>query len=90
MQLSSFAESYFGNLSFVRSNNKNIFLCGSKDQLDIPEKILSEFQDKINQKFGKIEVVLEEGISSSSPNKINEEKKLKDIEDTKKELSNNS
>ena len=33
---------------------------------------------------------MEEGISSSSPNKINEEKKLKDIEDTKKELSNDS
>ena len=65
-------------------------MCGPKDQLDIPKKILSEFQDKVNEKFGKIEVVLEEGISSSSPNKINEEKKLKDIEDTKKELSNDS
>ena len=90
LQLSSFAKNYFGNLSFVKSNDKNIFLCGPKDQLDIPKKILSEFQDKINEKFGKIEVVLEEGISSSSPNKINEEKKLKDIEDTKKELSNDS
>ena len=90
MQLSSFAKNYFGNLSYVKSNDKNLFLCGSKDQLDIPEKILNEFQDKIHEEFGKIEVVLEEGISSSSPNKINEEKKLKDIEDTKKELSNNS
>tara|TARA_B100000963_G_scaffold123317_1_gene107564 strand:- start:30 stop:1589 length:1560 start_codon:yes stop_codon:yes gene_type:complete len=90
MQLSSFAKNYFGNLSYVKSNDKSMFLCGSKDQLDIPEKILNEFQDKIHEEFGKIEVVLEEGISSSSPNKINEEKKLKDIEDTKKELSNNS
>ena len=90
LQLSSFAKNYFGNLSFVKSHDKNLFLCGPKDQLDIPKKILSEFQDKINEKFGKIEVVLEEGISSSSPNKINEEKKLKDIEDTKKELSNDS
>ena len=49
---------------------------------------MSEFEAKIKEKFGEIEVILEEGISSSSPNKINEEIKLKDIEKTKSELSN--
>ena len=88
MQISSFAKNYFGNLSFNKFNNQKIFLCGSKDQLDIPEKIMSEFEAKIKEKFGEIEVILEEGISSSSPNKINEEIKLKDIEKTKSELSN--
>ena len=88
MQISSFAKNYFGNLSFNKFNNQKIFLCGSKDQLDIPEKIMSEFEAKIKEKFGEIEVILEQGISSSSPNKINEEIKLKDIEKTKSELSN--
>ena len=45
---------------------------------------------KVKQKFGKIEVCLEEGISSSSPNRINEEKKIKEIENTKNELSKDS
>ena len=90
MQLSSFAKNYFGNLSFGRFNDQKLFLCGSKDQLDIPEKIISEFEGKVKEKFGKIEVFLEEGISSSSPNKINEENKIKDIENTKNELSNDS
>ena len=90
MELSSFAKNYFGNLSFKRFNDQKIFLCGSKDQLDIPEKIISEFEGKVKEKFGKIEVILEEGISSSSPNKINEENKIKDIENTKNELSNDS
>ena len=90
MQLSSFAKNYFGNLSFGRFNDQKLFLCGSKDQLDIPEKIISEFEGKAKEKFGKIEVFLEEGISSSSPNKINEENKIKDIENTKNELSNDS
>ena len=90
MQLSSFAKNYFGNLSFARLNDQKIFLCGSKDQLDIPEKIFSEFEEKIKDKFGNIEIGLEEGISSSSPNKINEENKIKDIERTKKELSSDS
>ena len=90
MQLSSFAKNYFGNLSFGRFNDQKLFLCGSKDQLDIPEKIISEFEGKVKEKFGKIEVFLEEGISSSSPNKINEENKIKDIENTKSELSNDS
>ena len=90
MELSSFAKNYFGNLSFKRFNDQKIFLCGSKDQLDIPEKIISEFEGKVKEKFGKIEVTLEEGISSSSPNKINEENKIKDIENTKNELSNDS
>ena len=90
MQLSSFAKNYFGNLSFARLNDQKIFLCGSKDQLDIPEKIISEFEEKIKDKFGNIEIHLEEGISTSSPNKINEENKIKDIEKTKKELSSDS
>ena len=90
MQLSSFAKNYFGNLSFGRFNDQKLFLCGSKDQLDIPEKIISEFEGKVKEKFGKIEVFLEQGISSSSPNKINEENKIKDIENTKNELSNDS
>ena len=90
MQLSSFAKNYFGNLSFGRFNDQKLFLCGSKDQLDIPEKIISEFEGKVKEKFGKIEVFLEEGISPSSPNKINEENKIKDIENTKNELSNDS
>lgn len=90
MQLSSFAKNYFGNLSFGRFNDQKLFLCGSKDQLDIPEKIISEFEGKAKEKFGYIEVFLEEGISSSSPNKINEENKIKDIENTKNELSNDS
>ena len=90
MQLSSFAKNYFGNLSFAILNDQKIFLCGSKDQLDIPEKIISEFEEKIKDKFGNIEIGLEEGISSSSPNKINEENKIKDIEETKKELSDDS
>ena len=90
MQLSSFAKNYFGNLSFGRFNDQKLFLCGSKDQLDIPEKIISEFEGKVKEKFGKIEVFLEEGISSSSPNKINEENRIKDIENTKNELSNDS
>ena len=90
MQLSSFAKNYFGNLSFGGFNDQKLFLCGSKDQLDIPEKIISEFEGKVKEKFGKIEVFLEEGISSSSPNKINEENKIKDIENTKNELSNDS
>ena len=47
-------------------------------------------EDKIKEKFGKIEVKLQEGISLSSPNKINEENKLKDIENSKIELSNDS
>ncbi len=90
MQLSSFAKNYFGNLSFVKLNGQKIFLCGSKDQLDIPEAIMNEFEDKIKEKFGKIEVKLQVGISSFSPNKINEENKLKDIESSKIELSNDS
>ena len=90
MQLSSFAKNYFGNLSFERFNDQKLFLCGSKDQLDIPKKIISEFEGKVKEKFGKIEVFLEEGISPSSPNKINEENKIKDIENTKNELSNDS
>ena len=90
MQLSSFAMNYFGNLSFVRLKDQKIFLCGSKDQLDIPEKIIIEFEEKVKEKFGKIKIGLEEGISSSSPNKINEENKIKDIESTKNELSNDS
>ncbi len=90
MQLSSFAKNYFGNLSFVKLNGQKIFLCGSKDQLDIPEAIMNEFEDKIKEKFGKIEVKLQVGISSFSPNKINEENKLKDIENSKIELSNDS
>ena len=90
MQLSSFAKNYFGNLSFIKLNDQKIFLCGSKDQLDIPEAIMNEFEDKIKEKFGKIEVKLQEGISLSSPNKINEENKLKDIENSKIELSNDS
>ena len=90
MQLSSFAKNYFGNLSFARFYDQKIFLCGSKDQLDIPEKIISEFEEKIKDKFGNIKIGLEEGISSSSPNKINEENKIKDIEKTKKELSSDS
>ena len=88
MELSAFTKNYFGNLSFARFNNETIFLCGSKEQLDVPEKVMSEFVDKVKDKFDGIEVALEEGISSSSPNKINEEKKLKDIESTKSELSN--
>ena len=80
LQLSSFAKNYFGNLSFIKLNDQKIFLCGSKDQLDIPEAIMNEFEDKIKEKFGKIEVKLQVGISSFSPNKINEENKLKDIE----------
>ena len=51
---------------------------------------MSEFQGEVKEKFGKIGVILEEGISSSSPNKINEENKIKDIENTKNELSNDS
>ena len=51
---------------------------------------INEFEDKIKEKFGKIEVKLQEGISLSSPNKINEENKLKDIENSKIELSNDS
>ena len=47
MELSSFAKNYFGNLSFARFNDQKIFLCGSKDQLDIPEKIISEFEEKL-------------------------------------------
>ena len=90
MQLSSFAKNYFGNLSFGRFNDQKLFLCGSKDQLDIPEKIMSEFEGEVKEKFGKIGVILEEGISLSSPNKINEENKIKDIENTKNELSNDS
>jgi len=90
MQLSSFAKSYFGNLSFIKLNDQKIFLCGSKDQLDIPEAIMNEFEEKIKEKFGKIGVKLQEGISLSSPNKINEENKLKDIENSKIELSNDS
>ena len=90
MQFSSFTKNYFGNLSFARFNDQKIFLCGSKDQLDIPEKIISEFGEKIKDKFGNIEIGFEEGISSSSPNKINEEIKIKDIEKTKKELSSDS
>ena len=90
MQLSSFAKNYFGNLSFVKLNGQKIFLCGSKDQLDIPEAIMNEFEDKIKEKFGKIEVKLQVGISSFSPNKINDENKLKDIENSKIELSNDS
>ena len=88
LKLSAFTKNYFGNLSFARFNNETIFLCGSKEQLDVPEKVMSEFVDKVKEKFDGIEVALEEGISSSSPNKINEEKKLKDIESTKSELSN--
>tara|TARA_Y100000746_G_scaffold185426_1_gene163988 strand:- start:196 stop:816 length:621 start_codon:yes stop_codon:yes gene_type:complete len=90
MQLSSFAKNYFGNLSFARFNDEKIFLRGSIEQLDIPEKIISEFERRIKDKFGDIEIGLEEGISSSSPNKINEENKIKDIEKTKKELSSDS
>ena len=90
MKLSSFAKNYYGNLSFKRFNDQKIFLCGSIDQLDIPEKIISEFKGEVQEKFGKIEVILEEGISSSSPNKINEENTIKDIENTKNELSNDS
>ena len=90
MQLSPFAKNYFGNLSFLKFNDQKITLCGSKEQLDIPEKIISEFEKKVKEKFGKIEVCLEEGISSSSPNRINEEKKKKEIENTKNELSNDS
>ncbi len=90
MKLSSFARNYYGNLSFKRFNDQKIFLCGSIDQLDIPEKIISEFKREVKEKFGKIEVILEEGISSSSPNKINEENTMKDIENTKNELSNDS
>ena len=56
----------------------------------LAEKIISEFEEKIKDKFGNIEICLEEGISSSSPNKINEENKIKDIEKTKKELSSDS
>ncbi len=33
---------------------------------------------------------MEEGISSSSPNRINEEKNIKEIENTKNELSKDS
>ena len=51
---------------------------------------MGEFEGEVKEKFGKIEVFLEEGISSSSPNKINEENKIKDIENTKNELSNDS
>ena len=51
---------------------------------------MNEFEDKIKEKFGKIEVKLQVGISSFSPNKINEENKLKDIENSKIELSNDS
>ena len=90
MQLSSFAKNYFGNLSFARFSDQKLILCGSKDQLDIPEKIISEFEGKVNEEFGKIDVCLEEGISSSSPNKIIEEYKIKDIKNTKKELLNDS
>ena len=46
MQLSSFAKNYFGNLSFLKFNDQKITLCGSKEQLDIPEKIISEFEKK--------------------------------------------
>ena len=90
LQLSSFAKNYFGNLSFIKFNNHKIILCGSKDQLDIPEKIISEFKEKVKDKLGKIEIILEEGVSSSSPNEINKKNKLKDIEITKSELSNDS
>ena len=83
-------QDYFGNLSFARLNDQKIFLCGSKDQLDIPEKIISEFEEKIKDKFGNIEIRLEEGISSSSPNEIHEENIIKDIAKTKKELSSDS
>ena len=51
---------------------------------------MSEFEREVKEKFGKIGVILEEGISSSSPNKINEENKIKDIENTKNQLSNDS
>ena len=90
MKLSSFAENYFGNLSFKEFDNQKIVLCGLKDQLDIPEKILIEFEEKLSEKLGKIEVVFEEGTSLSSPNKIFEEKKIKDIKDIKNSLSNDS
>ena len=90
MKLSSFAENYFGNLSFKEFDNQKIVLCGLKDQLDIPEKILIEFEEKLSEQLGKIEVVFEEGTSLSSPNKIFEEKKIKDIKDIKNSLSNDS
>ena len=84
MKLSSFAKNYFGNLSFKRFNDQKIFLCGSKDQLDIPEKIISEFEEKIKDKFGNIEIGLEEGISSSSPIKSMKKIKLKILKKQKK------
>ena len=90
MKLSSFAENYFGNLSFKEFDNQKIVLCGLEDQLDIPEKILIEFEEKLSEQLGKIEVVFEEGTSLSSPNKIFEEKKIKDIKDIKNNLSNDS
>ena len=87
MPLSSFSRNYFGNLSFLRFNDEKIYLCGSKDQIDIPEKIMQEFEDKVQEKLGNIEVNLVEGFSSSSPNKINFDNELKDTEDTKNKLS---
>ncbi len=90
MRLSSFTKNYFGDLTFIQFKDQKIYLSGSKHQIDVPKKILSEFEEKIEEKFGKIEIVLEEGVSSSSPNEINEENKLKDIEKTKNELSNDS
>ena len=38
----------------------------------------------------KIEISFEQGVSSSTPNKIFEEKKIKDIKDIKNKLSNDS
>ena len=87
MPLSSFSRNYFGNLSFLRFNDEKIYLCGSKDQIDVPEKIMQEFEDKVQEKLGNIEVNLVEGFSSSSPNKINFDNELKDTEDTKNKLS---
>ena len=53
MQLSSFAKNYFGNLSFARFKDQKIFLCGSKDQLDIPEKIIIEFDIELDLTFNQ-------------------------------------
>ena len=86
LNLSVFATNYFSKLSFKEYKNNEIFLEAEEDFLDIPVKVVEEFEQECSIKLDqKIGVKLEIGNSEISPGN---EKKIQNEINTKQAEEN--
>ena len=86
LNLSVFATNYFSKLSFKEYKNNEIFLEAEEDFLDIPVKVIEEFEQECSIKLDqKIGVKLEIGNSEISPGN---EKKIQNEINTKQAEEN--